>query len=69
MSVLSLHFTVALSYAKDRNFDNNTQNVIFYDIGSTGTKAALVTFQSIADVKAKKNKTIGMCVFQFYHKY
>jgi hypoxia up-regulated 1 len=32
---------------------------VFYDIGATSTKALLVTFQSVPDVKAKKNKTIA----------
>lgn len=50
--------TVAMIYARDR-FDNETQNVIFYDSGATSTSALLATFQAIPDIKSTKNKTIG----------
>lgn len=43
----------------DRNFENNTQNIIFYDVGATSARALLATFQAVADIK-KKDKTISM---------
>eukprot|EP01111_Echinosteliopsis_oligospora_P017228 TRINITY_DN7394_c0_g1_i1.p1 TRINITY_DN7394_c0_g1~~TRINITY_DN7394_c0_g1_i1.p1 ORF type:complete len:953 (+),score=370.20 TRINITY_DN7394_c0_g1_i1:61-2859(+) len=61
LNVLSLINDIsafALSYALDRNFENNTQNVIFYDIGATSAKALLCTLSAVPDIKSKKNKTI-----------
>jgi len=62
LSIMNDHTAVALKYGIDHNVASLTepQNVLFYDMGSTATRASVVQFSSIPDKEAfQKDKTLG----------
>ena len=64
LAIMNDHTAVALKFGIDHNVASlpleEKQNVLFYDMGSTATKATIVQFYSIADKEAfQKNKTVG----------
>ena len=64
LAIMNDHTAVALKYGIEHNVANlpleEKQNVLFYDMGSTSTKATIVQFSSMPDKEAfQKNKTIG----------
>jgi molecular chaperone DnaK (HSP70) len=62
LSLMNDHTAVALKYGIDHNVAALTepQNVLFYDMGSTSTRASIVQFSAIPDKEAfDKNKTLG----------
>lgn len=62
LSLMNDHTALALKYGIDHNVASLTepQNVLFYDMGSTSTRASIVQFSAIPDKEAfQKNKTLG----------
>jgi len=62
LSLMNDHTALALKYGIDHNVAELTepQNVLFYDMGSTATRASVVQFSAIPDKEAfQKNKTLG----------
>ena len=77
LNVLGLihnHAAAALQYGIERDFTNRTERVLFYDMGSGTTEAALVKFSSYTDKKVgllgrqeggrrvSPQADLGMCV-------
>jgi len=60
LALITDHAAVALKYGVDNSVEKlkKPQNVLFYDMGSTSTRASIVTFSSIPDKSAGKNKTL-----------
>ncbi|XP_043697364.1 heat shock 70 kDa protein 17-like [Telopea speciosissima] len=62
LSLINEHSGAALQYGIDKNFSNESRHVIFYDMGSSGTYAALVHFSAYS---AKEyGKTVSVNQFQ-----
>ncbi|CAK9325331.1 unnamed protein product [Citrullus colocynthis] len=62
LSLINEHSGAALQYGIDKNFSNESRHVIFYDMGSSNTYAALVYFSSY---NAKEyGKTVSVNQFQ-----
>lgn len=62
LSLVNEHSGAALQYGIDKDFSNETRNVVFYDMGSGSTYAALVYFSAY---KAKEfGKTVSVNQFQ-----
>ncbi|XP_022976698.1 heat shock 70 kDa protein 17-like [Cucurbita maxima] len=62
LSLINEHSGAALQYGIDKNFANESRHVIFYDMGSSNTYAALVYFSSY---NAKEyGKTVSVNQFQ-----
>ncbi|XP_022150578.1 heat shock 70 kDa protein 17 [Momordica charantia] len=62
LSLINEHSGAALQYGIDKNFSNESRHVIFYDMGSSNTYAALVYFSSY---NAKEfGKTVSINQFQ-----
>ncbi|KAK7306892.1 hypothetical protein VNO77_44852 [Canavalia gladiata] len=62
LSLINEHSGAALQYGIDKDFSNETRHVIFYDMGSSSTYAALVYFSSY---KGKEyGKTVSVNQFQ-----
>lgn len=62
LSLMNDHTALALKYGIDHNVASLTEpeNVLFYDMGSTSTRASVVQFSAIPDKEAfQKNKTLG----------
>lgn len=62
LALMNDHTAVALKYGIDHNVHSLEEplNVMFYDMGSTSTRASVVQFSSIPDKEAfQKNKTLG----------
>ncbi|XP_027341513.1 heat shock 70 kDa protein 17 [Abrus precatorius] len=57
LSLINEHSGAALQYGIDKDFSNESRHVIFYDMGSSSTYAALVYFS------AYKGKEYGKTVF------
>ena len=38
LSLINSHAAAALQYGIDRKYDNHTENVIFYDVGSSSVE-------------------------------
>lgn len=55
LSLINENSAAALNYASGREFSEQPQHVIIYDMGATSTKVALVQFK--ANVDSKTNKT------------
>lgn len=62
LSLINEHSGAALQYGIDKNFSNESRHVIFYDMGSSSTYAALVYFSAY---NAKEyGKTVSVNQFQ-----
>lgn len=62
LSLINEHSGAALQYGIDKDFSNESRHVVFYDMGSTSTYAALVYFSAY---KTKEfGKTISVNQFQ-----
>ncbi|WOG98366.1 hypothetical protein DCAR_0417707 [Daucus carota subsp. sativus] len=62
LSLINEHSGAALQYGIDKDFSNESRNVVFYDMGSGSTYAALVYFSAY---KAKEfGKTVNVNQFQ-----
>ncbi|KAL5581625.1 hypothetical protein UlMin_014067 [Ulmus minor] len=62
LSLINEHSGAALQYGIDKDFSNGSRHVIFYDMGSSSTYAALVYFSSY---NAKEfGKTVSVNQFQ-----
>ncbi|KAK7302508.1 hypothetical protein RJT34_13398 [Clitoria ternatea] len=62
LSLINEHSGAALQYGIDKDFSNESRHVIFYDMGSTSTYAALVYYSSY---KTKEfGKTVSVNQFQ-----
>ncbi|XP_015880901.3 heat shock 70 kDa protein 17 [Ziziphus jujuba] len=62
LSLINEHSGAALQYGIDKDFSNGSRNVIFYDMGSSSTYAALVYFSAY---NAKEfGKTVSVNQFQ-----
>ncbi|KAF4399831.1 heat shock 70 kDa protein 17 [Cannabis sativa] len=62
LSLLNEHSGAALQYGIDKDFSNESRHVIFYDMGSSSTYAALVYFSAY---KSKEfGKTVSVNQFQ-----
>ncbi|XP_042519947.1 heat shock 70 kDa protein 17-like [Macadamia integrifolia] len=62
LSLINEHSGAALQYGIDKNFSNESRYVIFYDMGSSSTYAALVHFSAYS---AKEfGKTVSVNQFQ-----
>ncbi|KAL7248925.1 hypothetical protein ACSBR1_011158 [Camellia fascicularis] len=62
LSLINEHSGAALQYGIDKDFSNESRHVIFYDMGSSGTYAALVYFSAY---NAKEyGKTVSVNQFQ-----
>lgn len=62
LSLINEHSGAALQYGIDKEFSNESRHVIFYDMGSSSTYAALVYFSAY---KAKEfGKTVSVNQFQ-----
>ncbi|CAL0323233.1 unnamed protein product [Lupinus luteus] len=62
LSLINEHSGAALQYGIDKDFSNETRHVIFYDMGSGSTYAALVYFSAY---KSKEyGKTVSVNQFQ-----
>ncbi len=48
LGLINTHTAAALQFGIERDFANKTQHVVFYDMGSGGTVAALVRYSSYA---------------------
>lgn len=62
LSLMNDHTALALKYGIDHNVAALTEpeTVLFYDMGSTSTRASIVQFSAIPDKEAfQKNKTLG----------
>ena len=59
MALMTDHAAAALQFGIDRDFTNNTQNIVFYDMGSTGVTASLVEFSSYKGSEYGKKKDVG----------
>lgn len=46
MGLINTHAAAALQYGIERDFTNRTEDVIFYDLGSSSVQVALVTFSA-----------------------
>lgn len=65
MNVMALttdHAAAALQYGIDRNFKNNTQNIVFYDMGATGVSVSLIEFSTYAGSDRGVKRDIGQFV-------
>ncbi len=51
LGLIHNHAAAALQYGIERDFANRTERVLFYDMGSGTTEAALVKFSSYTDKK------------------
>ncbi|KAL5076176.1 hypothetical protein RYX36_015160 [Vicia faba] len=62
LSLINEHSGAALQYGIDKDFSNESRHVVFYDMGSSSTYAALVYFSSY---KSKEyGKTVSVNQFQ-----
>ena len=62
LSLINEHSGAALQYGIDKDFSNESRHVIFYDMGSSSTYAALVYFSAY---KSKEfGKTVSVNQFQ-----
>lgn len=66
LSLINEHSGAALQYGIDKNFANESRHVIFYDMGSSSTYAALVYFS--AYTSKEYGKTVPVNQFQVSHK-
>lgn len=57
LSLVNSHAAAALQYGIERNFANKSEHVLFYDVGSSSTQAALVRFSSFDIKEAGKVNT------------
>ncbi|KAL8124183.1 hypothetical protein AgCh_011989 [Apium graveolens] len=58
LSLVNEHSGASFQYGIDKDFSNESRNVVFYDIGSNSTYAALVCFSAY---KAKEfGKTVSV---------
>ncbi|KAJ4976597.1 hypothetical protein NE237_001703 [Protea cynaroides] len=62
LSLINEHSGAALQYGIDKNFANESRHVIFYDMGSSGTYAALVYFSAYST--KEYGKTVSVNQFQ-----
>ena len=66
ISLINEHSGAALQYGIDKDFSNGSRHVIFYDMGSSSTYAALVYFSAYT---AKEfGKTVSVNQFQVKRK-
>jgi hypoxia up-regulated 1 len=62
LSLINEYSGAALQYGIDKDFSNESRHVVFYDMGSSSTYAALVYFSSY---KSKEyGKTVSVNQFQ-----
>lgn len=62
LALVNEHSGAALQYGIDKDFSNESRNVVFYDMGSGSTYAALVQFSAY---KTKEfGKTVSVNQFQ-----
>ncbi|XP_014497815.1 heat shock 70 kDa protein 17 [Vigna radiata var. radiata] len=59
LSLINEHSGAALQYGIDKDFSNETRHVIFYDMGATGTYAALVYFSSYKGKEYGKSVSVN----------
>lgn len=62
LSLINEHSGAALQYGIDKNFANESRNIVFYDMGSSSTYAALVYFSSYNT--KEYGKTVSINQFQ-----
>lgn len=62
LSLINEHSGAALQYGIDKDFSNESRHVIFYDMGSSSTYAALVYFS--AYTRKEYGKTVSVNQFQ-----
>lgn len=62
LSLINEHSGAALQYGIDKNFANESRNIVFYDMGSSSTYAALVCFSSYNT--KEYGKTVSINQFQ-----
>lgn len=59
LGIINAHAAAALQYGIEREFTNNTQHVIFYDMGASSTEVALVKFTTYPAKEGGKPKPIN----------
>lgn len=59
LALVNTHAAAALQYGIERKFVNESQLVIFYDMGATNTECALVKYSSFTVKEYGSMKTYG----------
>ena len=53
LSLVNSHAAAALQYGIDRKYDNRTENVIFYDVGSSSVEARSTALSYTYNLRVK----------------
>jgi hypoxia up-regulated 1 len=59
MSLVHSHAAASLQYGIERDFTNRTEDVLFYDVGSSSVEAALVRFSSYIPANGKPDAAVS----------
>ena len=59
LALVNTHAAAALQFGYFRTFENKSETLLLYDLGSTSLSAALVKFSGLAVNSTGKSKTTG----------
>ena len=66
LALINEHSGVALQYGIDKDFSNGSRHVVFYDMGSSSTYAALVYFSAYNAKEYGKTVSVNQFQVNFY---
>lgn len=69
LSLINEHSGAALQYGIDKDFSNGSRYVIFYDMGSSSTYAALVYYSAYSAKEFGKAVSVNQFQVHFYSEY